>query len=308
MVREVLVQMTSPSGYPIRVVGFRFGEGRPKVAVVGGLRGDELQQGYAVAGLGAFLRREIEKNPRVIEGEVLVIPWVNTFGMNVGSRVWPSDFTDIDRMFPGYRFGETTQILAHFLFEKLKDVDYGVHVTSLDPLKEDVIHAFFYKSGMERLEDGSHFGARFLHVRPPNPFETGSLLYNWQVWDVQAFGLIGGRTMEVQEGLALEQTMALVRFLSRLGVLKLNVPEHFVSVLLEEKDILSVRNQQAGLFFPHKTPGTDVTEGETVGVVRDTLTGEVIEKLISPALGTLFSRYARPVLFAEDIAFRIATR
>jgi hypothetical protein len=47
-------------------------------------------------------------------------------------------------------------------------------------------------------------------------------------------------------------------------------------------------------------------KGVTVGVTRDTLTGEVLERLMSQALGTVFSRYACPVLFQEGVACRIA--
>ena len=308
MVREILVQMTSPAGYPIHVVGFRFGEGRPKVAIVGGLRGDEVHQNYVVARLCAFLRREAERNPGVIQGEILLVPLVNTFGFNVGYRFWPPDATDIDRMFPGFRFGETTQILAYSLFEKLKDADFGVHVASLDPNQEHMALTTMYRSGLGNIEAGSYFGTHFLYVKDPKPFDTGSLLYNWQVWDVRALGLAGGKPSEIQEDLALEQTTAILRFLSKVGVLKLRVPERFSPVLLEEADLLLVRNRHPGLFVPLKAPGYGVFEGETLGWVRDTLTGEPLEELQSPALGTVFFRYARPAIFEEEVAFGVATR
>jgi len=261
MVREILVQMTSPAGYPIHVVGFRFGEGRPKVAIVGGLRGDEVHQSYVVARLCAFLRREAEKNPGVIQGEILLVPLVNTFGFNVGYRFWPPDATDIDKMFPGFRFGETTQILAYSLFEKLKDADFGVHVTSLDPHQEYMALTTMYGSGLGNIEAGSYFGTHFLYVKDPKPFDTGSLLYNWQVWDVRALGLVGGKPSEIQQDLALEQTTAILRFLSKVGVLKLRVPERFSPVLLEEADLLLVRNRHSGLFCPSRLQGAECSRG-----------------------------------------------
>jgi len=51
-----------------------------------------------------------------------------------------------------------------------------------------------------------------------------------------------------------------------------------------------------------------VFEGETLGWVRDTLTGEPLEELQSPSLGTVFFRYARPAIFEEEVAFGVATR
>ena len=40
--------------------------------------------------------------------EILVIPSVNPFSMNIEKRFWAMDGTDINRMFPGYDRGETT--------------------------------------------------------------------------------------------------------------------------------------------------------------------------------------------------------
>ena len=58
--------------------------------------------------------------------EILVIPSINHHAMNIGKRFWPVDNTDINRMFPGYDLGETTQRIAAGVFEKVKDYDYGI--------------------------------------------------------------------------------------------------------------------------------------------------------------------------------------
>ncbi len=51
---------------------------------------------------------------------VTVIPSANPFSMNIGKRFWAMDDTDINRMFPGYNKGETTQRIAAGLFENCK--------------------------------------------------------------------------------------------------------------------------------------------------------------------------------------------
>ena len=51
---------------------------------------------------------------------VTVILSANPFSMNIGKRFWAMDDTDINRMFPGYNKGETTQRIAAGLFEKLQ--------------------------------------------------------------------------------------------------------------------------------------------------------------------------------------------
>lgn len=53
-----------------------------------------------------------------------MVPSVNHFSMNIGKRFWPSDNTDINRMFPGYKEGETTQRIAAGVFENIKDYSF----------------------------------------------------------------------------------------------------------------------------------------------------------------------------------------
>ena len=62
---------------------------------------------------------------------ILVIPCANPFSMNVGRRFWAADNTDINRMFPGYDRGETTQCLAIRVFTALQGYQYGVQMASL---------------------------------------------------------------------------------------------------------------------------------------------------------------------------------
>lgn len=47
---------------------------------------------------------------------ILVIPAANAFSMNIHKRFWPVDNTDVNRMFPGYDKGETTQRIAAGIF------------------------------------------------------------------------------------------------------------------------------------------------------------------------------------------------
>jgi hypothetical protein len=50
--------------------------------------------------------------------------------MNINKRVWALDSTDINRMFPGYDKGETTQRIAAALFSLVKDYTFGTQLAS----------------------------------------------------------------------------------------------------------------------------------------------------------------------------------
>lgn len=85
MKREVLYSIRSPYREPMDVVGFRFGGSESTIAVVGAMRGNEVQQMYVCARLVKELEK-LEKRRIIADGKgILVIPCVNYYSMNIGN-------------------------------------------------------------------------------------------------------------------------------------------------------------------------------------------------------------------------------
>ena len=130
MKKEILYSLKSPYRDSLDVVGYRFGSGEKSVAIVGAIRGNEVQQMYICSQLIQVFQKLEQENRFAENMELLVIPCVNYYSMNIGKRFWPMDNTDINRMFPGYDLGETTQRIADGLFQKLQGYTYGIQLTS----------------------------------------------------------------------------------------------------------------------------------------------------------------------------------
>ena len=112
MKKEIIYSMEAPYRDEFRVVGYRFGEGKKTVAIIGAMRGDEIQQQYVASQLVNRLQHLEENLLLTPDCELLVIPTVNHYSLNIGKRVWSLDNTDIMRMVPGPEKGETTQRIA----------------------------------------------------------------------------------------------------------------------------------------------------------------------------------------------------
>lgn len=98
-----LYTLDTPYREPLTIWGYEFGRAdAPKcVAVVGSMRGNEVEQTYVCADLVRRLGALEEKGAMDPGRRVLVVPSVNAFSMNIAKRFWPVDNTDINRMFPG---------------------------------------------------------------------------------------------------------------------------------------------------------------------------------------------------------------
>ena len=97
--------------------------------------------GYAIQGRAAAFVRALNGSYSNVVGlplyetaqllrRVLILPAVNVLGVNTRSRNWPFDGTDVNRMFPGYDAGETTQRIAAAVLELTAQAKWRIDIHS----------------------------------------------------------------------------------------------------------------------------------------------------------------------------------
>ncbi|MCF0252823.1 MAG: succinylglutamate desuccinylase/aspartoacylase family protein [Duodenibacillus sp.] len=288
MKKTKLFETASIYRAPLEVYGYRFGEGRQDLAVVGSMRGDEIQQMFICSQIVKQLKR-IEEAGLFCKGRsVLVIPCVNPYSMNIGKRFWAMDDTDINRMFPGYDQGETTQRIAAGLFEHLQGWQYGVHFTSFYMRGQFVSHVRMMETAFADLEAAADFGLPFVVVRPPLPIDTTTLNYNWQIWNTKAYTIFTRETSRIDVHSARQAVHAVLRFLAKKGVIRYKTDSGRVPITLKENTLLNVNAPAGGLLRLAKSPGETVCEGDLLAEILDPYEGEVKSQLFAPKDGTVY--------------------
>lgn len=307
MTKDLLFRIgAEPYREAIDVCGYRFGGEELTLAVMGAIRGNEIQQMYTAA---ALVRRlsELEAAGEFVAGYgVMVIPCASQFSMNVGKRFWPLDNTDTNRMFPGYDKGETTQRLAAHIFTTLKDYEWGIHLTSNYMAGDCIPHVRVIHTGYQEDEKGLDFGLPYLVIRQPRPYDTTVLNFNWQVWNTNTFSILTKYTEQIDEASTEMVINGILRFMYQRGILK-NPPTVPVLKTIEvaEESFLNVRTHESGLFMHELGPWCSVQAGEIIGRVVDPYTTEVREELAMPATGKIFFVRRDPLITSDTIAFRI---
>lgn len=308
MKRFDIVRLESPNRAPLKIEGFLFGDEHstgPTVAIVGAMSGDHIDQLYVASGLVEYLRaKELEG---LISGKILVIPAVNAYALNMGEKNWPLDKTDLNMMFPGYAQGETTQRIASKLFETLKGYDYGIILEGRRDQGTCLPYVKLIQSGYEDLECVKDLGIGFIHYRPHEPVETAMLQYNWQLWETKAFSIVFGKNGSINQEASNEVHTAIIRFLSKRQIVNFHVFEGRKSNILDPNRITILKALRAGIFISKIRSGAHVKKGEVLGVIMDALSGEKLEKMVSPCEGIVTCQYSHPLIFQNSIAFRIAS-
>lgn len=298
MKKEILFSMPSPFRDTFHITGYRFGQGAKSLAIVGAMRGDEIQQQY----ICAQLVRQLDGDQ-----EILVIPSVNPFSMNIEKRFWAMDGTDINRMFPGYDRGETTQRIAAALFEQIKGYTYGIQLASFYIPGDFVPHVRLMRTGYEDTEGAKLFGMPYITLRKPLPFDTTLLNYNWQIWETKAYSLYGGMNDGVESPITSEMIGTILRFAQRTGLSRkpvVGIPD-FNPQVVDEATLLPVRTTQAGMFYRLKGAGDKVHEGEPLARIIDPYEGNVRAEITAPTDGIIFFAHNKPLALANTLLFNI---
>lgn len=305
MERFVVYEMESIYRDAFRITGFRFGSGEKSLCVVGAMRGNEIQQMYACSLLVDRLKR-LEARGAIAEGrEITVIPCANPYSMNIGKRFWPTDNSDINRMFPGYNLGETTQRIADGLFKELMGYEYGIQFASYHIPGKFANHVRMMKTGFEAVEDAKLFNLPYVVRVDPVPFDSGTLNYNWQVWETKAFSIYTENTARIDARSATKVVDAICRFLDRKGIVKYSGKAGYAPDVIEESHLVSIQTGAAGMFEPEVEVKTQVSEGDVLARIRDPYEGCVREEVRATCDGVVFFRHADPLIYADTVVFRL---
>ena len=308
MHKRIIYQIKGMYRDDFRITGYEFGEGEKSVCIVGSSRGNEVQQIYCCSRLVKKCR-QLEEEGRIKKGhKILIIPSINPYSMNIQKRFWPTDNTDINRMFPGYNLGETTQRIADGVFREIKDYAFGIQFTSFYMPGDFVPHVRMMDEGFSRVETAKQFGLPYVVIREVRPYDTTTLNYNWQVWNTQAFSLYTTTTARIEPKGAGQAVLAVMNFLSRQGMIKYSIPEQNEPQVLKDKEMISVRTAKSGIFEALVKAGEAVDVGQPLANIMDPYEGENLETLYSPVQGVVFFQHNEPLTYADMVVIKMVKR
>ena len=315
MTQRVLLHMTAPLredfDIPYHDIGAECGP--PRIALVAGLHGNELNGVFVLSRLAAFLQGVAEgQQPGLrLRERVIIIPAVNILGLNTLDRHWPFDNTDINRMFPGYDAGETTQRIAHAVLEVTRPAHYRVdlHSASLD--FEELPQVRLYDPTDDERAMARLFGLPAVIERPTSMIFTATIGHAWKAYGRRELCLRAGYAGNLQLPHCEQLFHALVVFLQRTGILQgasaVEESEEDVHYFGVEQTARLVADT-AGLFISSLEVGRWLQAGDLIGHVYDGFDGQLRAEIKTPVSGLLSGLRRQPLLFEGDLIASIQTR
>ncbi len=287
------------------------GEG-PAAALVAGVHGNEVNGVFVLSRLADLLGRAARgEHPSVaLHRRVVVVPAVNVLGINTGSRLWPFDDADLNRVFPGDPEGAPPARIARRLLEVTMAARDRVDIHSSNPAFEELPQVRLYAPNDDERASAFLFGLPAVVERPMNAVFTRTLGHAWRRHGGESFVIQAGRAGDLQLAHCERLFQALINFLRHKGVISggpvTDVDEDVHLFGLHQG--CPVISERAGLFVSHLDVGRWVRRGEVLGHVYDPWDGQVLAEVTAPVGGLLSGLRRRPLLCEGDLLARIQTR
>lgn len=311
---RTLLHMTAPAREDFSLPYHDLGppDEAPRVALVAGLHGNELNGVFVLARLASFLRSIVagEREGARLLGRVLIVPAVNVLGLNIRSRAWPFDGTDLNRMFPGYDAGETTQRIASAVLELTAAAAWRIDLHSSNVDFEELPQVRLYDPTDEEREAARWLGLPAVVERPANQTFRATLASAWRARGGRALIVQSGHAGTLQSQHCERLFRALIDFLERAGLLvgvRLAEPEEDVHVF-GPRSAFPLIADHAGWFVSRLEVGQWLQAGEAIGYVYDGFNGDLRTEVHTPVSGLLAGIRRQPLLCEGDLVARLLTR
>ena len=225
--------------------------------------------------------------------------------MSIGWRFWPGDKTDINRLFPGYDHGETTQRIAAALFERVKGFRYGIHLSSFHLEGDFLPHVRVMHGPGSSENHGADFGLPYVLHHVPGLFDTTTLHYNWRLWDTEAYTLYTDEASQINEDSAEEAVQAILQFANARGIVRWPTLHNRQPIELSERKLVPIFTPAGGILCPKTQVGDVACKGQLLGEVVDPLRGSIKAELVALESGTVFYVAHTPLVNEGTLAFQL---
>lgn len=255
---------------------FYFGKGEKAACILGPVREASVQQRFVCASLVKKLRELEEKGAIVHDNEILVIPKPQ----------------DADGM----------------LCPEAQEYSYVIRFQEVEREGDSVPYIEISDSGFQNPSLANLFGYPYVMIRQSAESEAREECADSGSRGVSVFCVYTGAADQIDEEAARRAVAAILRFLTRMGVLRYTSHSGYLASVIREEDLSTVRSDHSGLYRRCVQPGTEVHRGEVLALLTDPFDGETLSEILSPSDGIVF--YARRASEVQEgsIVFQIIRR
>ena len=274
-----------------------------RLCVVTGIHGDELEGQYVCY----ELVRRIEENKDMLCGIVDIYPAMNPLGIDSITRGIPAFDLDMNRLFPGNIDGNMTEYLAAKIMDDVSGADCvvdihasNIYLTEIPQIRINELHADML------VPLAKCANVDFIWVHGASTVLESTFAHSLNSIGTPVLVVEMGVGMRLTRAYGDQLTDGIFSLMKELGIWKGKVIKAKEPMISEDPDDVIYLNATAsGLFIPEVKHGALLKKGDLIGRIVDPLNGKVLDEVISPKGGMLFTIRDYPIVDEGSLMGRI---
>jgi predicted deacylase len=278
------------------------GHGSKRVCVVTGTHGDELEGQLVCAKLVRLLGAEMYK----LTGIVDVYPALNPLGIDTIPRGIPTFDLDMNRIFPGSPSGTLAEAAAYDVIQDIEGADVCIDIHSSNIFLREIPQIRMSEQNADALLPYAKLlNMDFVWIHAAATVLESTLAHTLNSRGVKTLVVEMGVGMRITERHSEQLLRGILRLLKELGMWSGVVDEVKTPIVSGDRGVSFINSDAAGIFIPAVAHGSRVKADASIGRVLDPLTGGIVENVVSPSDGLLFTLREYPVVFGGSLIARI---
>lgn len=274
-----------------------------RISIVTGIHGDELEGQYVCFELIRRIKEEKEK----LIGIVDIYPAMNPLGIDSITRGIPAFDLDMNRLFPGNTEGDMTEYIAAKIIEDVDGSDVcidihasNIYLTEIPQIRINELH----KDKLVPLAEKTNVD--FIWVHGASTVLESTFAHSLNSRDVPTLVVEMGVGMRITKRYCDQLTDGIFNLMREMGIWQGETKKPRKPIISEDPDDVSYLNSPvAGVFVPNVKHWEILKKGDHIGSIIDPLKGKVLEKIVSPVDGILFTIREYPIVDAGSLVGRL---
>ena len=266
------------------------GNSGKRICIVTGTHGDELEGQYVCYRLAQLLKTK----RHLLNGTVEIYPALNPLGIDSIMRGVPGFDLDMNRIFPGNPDGAMAECAAYQILNDLKGADMVIDIHSSNIFLREIPQVRININMAETLVPW----ARLLNVDFIWIHEAATVLESTLAHSLNATGT---------PCLVVEMGEGILNLMNRMGMWKEEIDPFLISkpVVSAGDEVAFINAEASGVFLTEVKNNIIVEEGEEIGCIVSSLTGNVLQRVTAASKGLLFTLRAYPIVYEGSLIARI---
>lgn len=278
-------------------------KGMKRISVVTGIHGDELEGQYVCFEVARRIEEEFDK----LTGIVDIYPAMNPLGIDSITRGIPAFDLDMNRLFPGDIDGNMTEYLAAGIMKDVSGSDLvvdihasNIYLTEIPQIRINELHE------KELVPFAKKSNVDFIWVHGASTVLESTFAYSLNSTGTPCLVVEMGVGMRITKEYCEQLVDGIFNLMKELGIWQGKVKRVRKPILSKDYEDVSYLNASVGgLFVPNVHHWEKLNKGDVIGRIIDPLAGKVLDEIVSPVDGILFTIREYPIVDEGSLVGRL---